>query len=72
MRDTDTHRERQRHRKKEKKEKQAPRREPDVGGTRPRVSRITPWAEGGAKLLSHHGCPIVCLLNFAYSRISSD
>ena len=26
-------------------------------GTRSRVSRITPWAEGGAKLLSHLGCP---------------
>lgn len=27
-------------------------------GTRSQVSRITPWAEGGAKLLSHPGCPI--------------
>ena len=26
-------------------------------GTRPRVSRIRPWAEGGAKPLSHPGCP---------------
>ena len=26
-------------------------------GTRSLVSRITPWAEGGAKLLSHPGCP---------------
>ena len=26
-------------------------------GTRSRVSRITPWAEGGAKPLSHPGCP---------------
>ena len=26
-------------------------------GTRSRVSRIRPWAEGGAKLLSHLGCP---------------
>ena len=25
--------------------------------TQPRVSRIWPWAEGGAKLLSHLGCP---------------
>ena len=23
-----------------------------------RVSRITPWAKGGAKLLSHQGCPL--------------
>ena len=27
-------------------------------GTRSRVSRITPWAEGGAKPLSQLGCPI--------------
>ena len=27
-------------------------------GTRSRVSRIRPWAEGSAKLLSHVGCPI--------------
>ena len=26
-------------------------------GTQSWVSRITPWAEGGAKLLSHPGCP---------------
>ena len=26
-------------------------------GTRSWVSRITPWAEGSAKLLSHWGCP---------------
>ena len=26
-------------------------------GTRFRVPRITPWAEGGAKLLNHPGCP---------------
>ena len=25
--------------------------------TQSRDSRITPWAEGGAKLLSHLGCP---------------
>ena len=43
-------RERQRHRK---REKQAPHWEPD----RSRVSRIRPWAEGGAKPLSHPGCP---------------
>ena len=27
-------------------------------GTRSRVSRITPWAEGGAKPLCHRGCPL--------------
>ena len=26
-------------------------------GTRSQVSRIRPWAEGGAKPLSHVGCP---------------
>ena len=26
-------------------------------GTRSRVSRITPWAAGGVKLLCHQGCP---------------
>ena len=31
-------------------------------GTRSQVSRIMPWAEGGAKPLSHPGCPVcVCL-----------
>ena len=28
-------------------------------GTRSRVLRITPWAEGGPKPLSHPGCPII-------------
>ena len=46
-------RERQRHRQ---REKQAPCREPDAG-LDPRVSRIRPWAEGGAKPLHHQGCP---------------
>ena len=27
-------------------------------GTRSQVSRITLWAEGGAKPLSHPGCPL--------------
>ena len=31
-------------------------------GTRSPVSRITPWAEGGAKPLSHPGCPGSLLL----------
>ena len=30
-------------------------------GTRSRVSRIRPWAEGGAKPLSHPGLPGMCL-----------
>ena len=36
-------------------------------GTRSRVSRITTWAEGGTKPLSHPGCPDVsfyCVLYF--------
>ena len=28
-------------------------------GNRSRVSRITPWAKGGAKPLSHLGCPVL-------------
>uniref|UniRef100_A0A8C0M2Q6 Ig-like domain-containing protein n=1 Tax=Canis lupus familiaris TaxID=9615 RepID=A0A8C0M2Q6_CANLF len=31
-------------------------------GTRSRVSRITPWAEGGTKPLGHRGCPHVTIL----------
>ena len=31
-------------------------------GTRSWVSRITPWAEGGAKPLSHSGCPKMQIL----------
>ena len=36
-------------------------------GTRSQVSRITPWAEGGAKPLSHPGCPPVFLLQQPFS-----
>ena len=31
-------------------------------GTRSRVSRIMPWAEGGTKPLSNRGCPILGIL----------
>ena len=31
-------------------------------GTQFWVSRITPWAEGGAKPLSHQGCPLLLFL----------
>ena len=31
-------------------------------GTRSRVPRITPWAKGGAKLLSPSGCPFYYFL----------
>ena len=33
-------------------------------GTRSRVPRIKPWAEGGAKPLSHPGCPVVIIINY--------
>ena len=32
-------------------------------GARSRVSRITPWAEGSAKLLSHLGCSVLKIFN---------
>ena len=32
-------------------------------GALSQVSRITPWAEGGAKSLSHPGCPTYKILN---------
>ena len=52
MRDTEI--ERQRHRQ---REKPAPSRGARHG-TRSGVSRITPWTQGGAKPLSHLGCPV--------------
>ena len=54
--DTHTERERERERQRHRqREKQALCREPDMGHDP--VSRIRPWAEGGAKPLSHPGCP---------------
>ena len=35
-----------------------------------RDSRITPWAEGGAKLLSRPGCPQVTVLNYLCLKIN--
>ena len=35
-------------------------------GTRSWVSRITPWAEGSAKLLSHPGCPLLGVFDPGY------
>ena len=35
-------------------------------GTRSQVSRITPWAEGGTKPLSHQGCPAIIPLNILF------
>ena len=59
-----TQRERRRCRQ---REKQAPCREPD--GTRSRVSRIRPWTEGGAKPLSHRGCPRCRLFKFYFNCV---
>ena len=67
MRDTNahTHTEREREREREtqrhrQREKQAP----------CRVSRITAWAEGSAKPLSHQGCPririLICLQTHSF------
>ena len=38
-------------------------------GTRSWVPRITPWAEGSAKVLSHPGCPLRILFNVTYGHI---
>ena len=35
-------------------------------GTRSRVSKITPWAEGSAKPLSHLGCPTIWTSNIKF------
>ena len=56
-----TERERQR-------EKQAPCREPNVG-LDPGVSRIRPWAEGGAKRLRHQAAPLLPFLTKIPSKI---
>ena len=37
-------------------------------GTRPRGPRMTPWAEGGAKPLSHLGCPAQAIVKFLGSQ----
>ena len=39
-------------------------------GTRSRVSRIRPWAEGGAKRLSHPGCPPLSRIEFAETPLA--
>ena len=64
MRDTDTQRE-----AKTQAEGEAGSMQGARHGTRPRVSRIRPWAEGGAKPLSHLGCPkIVTFHKIACNR----
>ena len=52
MRDTEKEREAETQAEGEAGSTQGPRR-----GTPSRVSRIRPWTEGGAKPLSHSGCP---------------
>ena len=41
-------------------------------GTRSWVSRVTPWAEGGAKPLSHLGCPNLTHLNWHSGHIPNS
>ena len=54
----DIHTEREREREAETQiEEEADSRQGARCGTRSQVSRIMPWAEGSAKLLSHPGCP---------------
>ena len=52
MKDTETEREAETHAEGKAGSMQGAR-----SGTQSRVSRITPWAEGGAKPLRHPGCP---------------
>ena len=59
MTDSQREREAERHRQ---REKQAPCKKPDMGLDLG-ISRITPWAEGGAKPLSHWGCLILVIFN---------
>ena len=39
-------------------------------GTRSQVSRIRPWADSGAKPLSHPGCPLSLLLDSILTSIA--
>ena len=58
MRNTHTHTQREREREAETQaEGEAGSMQGARCGTRSQASRIRPWAEGGAKLLSHLGCP---------------
>ena len=41
-------------------------------GTPSQVSRITPWAEGGAKPLSHRGCPLQGILGEKQKLLKMD
>ena len=41
-------------------------------GTQSWVSRITPWAAGGAKPLRHRGCPVVDDLKYAFNSTFRD
>ena len=46
-----------RERERQAEGEEAPSREPDLG-LDPKSPGSGPWAEGGAKLLSHPGCPL--------------
>ena len=66
MRDTERERERQTDREREaetQSEGEAGSMQGARCGTRSQVSRITPWAEGSAKPLSHPGVPLMKLLD---------
>ncbi|XP_035565703.1 AP-1 complex-associated regulatory protein isoform X3 [Canis lupus baileyi] len=53
----ETQRQRQRQRQRQQAEGEAGAMQGAQRGTQSQVPRITPWAEGGAKPLSHPGCP---------------
>ena len=66
MRDREREGEREREREREREAEtqawgEAGSMQGDQHGTLSWVSRIRPWAEGSAKLMSHLGCPIYLL-----------
>ena len=68
MRDAEREREKEREREREREaETQAEGEAGSMQGggyrTRSRDSRITPWAEGRRKPLSHPGIPLLCIFN---------
>ena len=69
IRDTERKRERGRDREREREvqaEGEASSKQGTQCETGSWVSRITPWAEGGAKLRSHWGCPILAILDIGW------
>ena len=73
MRDRKREREREREREAETQaEGEAGSMQGAQRGTRSRVSRIIPWAEGGAKPLSHPGCPHQDFLWFCSNLLQQE